>query len=61
MPGLHHLDDMPVTDKERRLATAFLHGGLEVSLRCLSASGWHTLLTGCTSAKLHGYSAVLLK
>lgn len=32
MPGLHHLDDMPVTDKERRLAMAFLRGGLEVSV-----------------------------
>lgn len=30
MPSLHHLDDMPVTDKERRLAVAFVHGGLEV-------------------------------
>lgn len=29
MPGLHHLDDMPVTDKERRLAVAFMQGGLE--------------------------------
>ena len=31
MPGLHHLDDMPITPKERRLAMAFLQGGLEVS------------------------------
>lgn len=30
MPGLHHLDDMPVTEKERRLALAFLQGGLQV-------------------------------
>ena len=36
MPGLHHLDDMPVTDKERRLAAAFMQGGLEV---CLLPSG----------------------
>ena len=31
MLGLHHLDDTPVTPKERRLAIAFLQGGLQVS------------------------------
>ncbi|DBA70627.1 TPA: hypothetical protein ACH3X2_012011 [Trebouxia sp. C0005] len=29
IPGLHHLDDMPVTAKERRLAVSFMQGGLE--------------------------------
>ena len=33
--GLHHLDDMPVTAKERRLAAAFMQGGLEVRLSVL--------------------------
>ena len=32
IPGLHHLDDMPVTAKERRLAVSFMQGGLEVRL-----------------------------
>ena len=32
MQSLHHLDEMPVTAKERRLAVAFMQGGLEVSL-----------------------------
>ncbi len=35
IPGLHHLDDMPVTAKERRLAGAFMQGGLEVCLTVL--------------------------
>lgn len=34
MPSLHHLDDMPVTAKERRLAIAYMQGGLQV---CFSA------------------------
>ena len=37
MLGLHHLDDMPVTPKERRLAIAFLQGGLEVSHYLMAA------------------------
>ena len=38
MLGLHHLDDMPVTPKERRLAIAFLQGGLEVNHHLISAA-----------------------
>lgn len=36
MPGLHHLDEMPVTAKERRLAMAYMQGGLEVLGFCCS-------------------------
>ena len=54
MPGLHHLDDMPVSDKERRLARAFLEGGLEVSVVTLSPSSWLRLLTCCVRTLMVG-------
>jgi hypothetical protein len=36
MPTLNYLDDMPVFAKERRLAVAFMEGGVEGERRCVS-------------------------